>query len=95
MVVPAWQDGEKLLASINSTSVILGAIYDLLLTSEDRHNVCTRLLFCIRCCLAFIEPALMFLMIKMAELASHLASGLIFISVMACRTTCSLTPTVT
>jgi len=31
-------DGEKLLASVNSTSVILAAIYDLLLTSEDRHN---------------------------------------------------------
>jgi len=31
-------DGEKLLASINSTTVVLSAIYDLLLTSEDRHN---------------------------------------------------------
>lgn len=31
-------EGEKLLASINSTTVILSAIFDLLLTSEDRHN---------------------------------------------------------
>uniref|UniRef100_A0A061QN44 PI3K/PI4K catalytic domain-containing protein n=1 Tax=Tetraselmis sp. GSL018 TaxID=582737 RepID=A0A061QN44_9CHLO len=31
-------DGEKLLSGINSTHIVLSAIYDLLLTSEDRHN---------------------------------------------------------